>query len=74
MQTIPLEQAERRLAQIIERLSPGEEVVLTRDDAPVARLVGEQRPPRPGPGLCKGMIVIVADDDEHLDDFAESMP
>jgi antitoxin (DNA-binding transcriptional repressor) of toxin-antitoxin stability system len=56
MQTMPIEQAEGRLVEIIEKLTPGEEVVLTRDNVPIARLVGENRAPRPGPGLCKGMI------------------
>ncbi len=74
MQTISLEEADGHLAEIVEKLNPGEEVVLTQDNRPVARLVGEKRPPRPGPGLCKGMITIVADDDEHLKDFAEYMP
>ncbi len=29
---------------------------------------------RPGPGLCREMVSIVADDEEHLEDFAEHMP
>jgi prevent-host-death family protein len=74
MQTMPIEQAQGHLAEIVERLSPGEEIVLTRNNLPVARLVGEKKPPRPGPGLGKGMITILADDDEHLKDFAEYMP
>ncbi len=28
---------------------------------------------RPGPGLCKGMITIVSDDEDHLKDFEEYM-
>ena len=74
MQTLPIEEVEGRLAEIVDKLSPGEEIVLTRDHRPVARLIGAKRPPRPGPGLGKGMITIVADDDEHLKDFAEYMP
>jgi antitoxin (DNA-binding transcriptional repressor) of toxin-antitoxin stability system len=74
MQTIPLNEAQRHLAEIIAKLTPGEEVVLTRDHQPVARLVGEKPILRPGPGLGKGMITSVADDDEHLKDFAEYMP
>lgn len=74
MQTIPLEQAEGHLASIIEKLSPGEEVVLTQNNQPVARLVSEKKRSRPGPGLGKGMITVAADDDEHLKDFAEYMP
>jgi antitoxin (DNA-binding transcriptional repressor) of toxin-antitoxin stability system len=74
MQTMPIEQAEGRLSEIVTKLSPDEEIILTRNNQPVARLIGEKRPPRPGPGLCRGMISIVADDDEHLKDFAEYMP
>jgi len=62
------------LAEIIEKLPKGEEVIITRDSKVVARLVGEARSARPGPGLGKGMITVVSDDDEHLKDFAEYMP
>jgi antitoxin (DNA-binding transcriptional repressor) of toxin-antitoxin stability system len=75
MKTVTLEEAGGRLAEIIEGLSPGEEVVITRDDRPVARLSAEAkgaRPPRRA-GNCKGMMTIVADDDDHLKDFAEYM-
>ena len=75
MQTIPLEQAEGRLAEIIAKLSPGEQVVLTSNNRPVARLVGENSdPPHPIPGRGKGMLTILSEDDEHLKDFAEYMP
>jgi prevent-host-death family protein len=73
VQTITVEEAQSRLAEIIDKLPPGEEVVVTRDNRPVARIVSERRPPRPGPGLCKGMIAVVSDD-EHLKDFTEYMP
>ncbi len=74
MQMIPLEQAEGHLAEIIDRLAPGEEIVLTRDNQPVARLIGAKKEPRLPPGLGRDLITIVADDDEHLKDFAEHMP
>ena len=75
MQMMPLEQAEGRLGEIIDQLPPGAEVVLTRDDRPVATLrIAPRERPRPGPGLCKGMITIVSDDDEHLKDFEDYMP
>lgn len=75
MQTIPLEQAEGHLAEIIDKLTPGEEIVLTRDEKPVARLVAEPgEKPRPIPGRGKGMLTIISDDDEHLKDWAEYMP
>ena len=75
MQTMPIEQAEGHLAEIVEKLAPGEEVVLTRDNRPAARLVREPGElPRPVPGRGKGMLTVVSDDDEHLEDFAEYMP
>ena len=36
MHTMPIEQAEGHLAEIIEQLAPGEELILTRDGIPVA--------------------------------------
>lgn len=75
MSTVTLEEAQARLPQLIERLQPGEIIVITRDQIPVARLLGEEpvrRQPR-RPGNCKGMLTIVAADEEHLKDFAEYM-
>ena len=49
-----------------------------RHNQPVAKLVSELPKPkpalRPPPGLGKGFITIVSDDEEHLTDFAEYMP
>ena len=75
MQTITLEEAQGQLAQIIDRMPPGEEVVVTRQDKPVARLVAAPvERPRPVPGRGKGMLTVVSEDDDHLRDFAEYMP
>jgi antitoxin (DNA-binding transcriptional repressor) of toxin-antitoxin stability system len=75
MQTLSVEQAEGHLSEIIVKLSPGEEIVLTLNDRPVAKLIGTAAErPRPLPGRGKGMLTILADDDEHLKDFAEYMP
>jgi antitoxin (DNA-binding transcriptional repressor) of toxin-antitoxin stability system len=75
MPSVTLEEAQAHLPEVIERLKPGEALVITRDETPVARLTAAgplQRKPRQ-PGNCKGMLTIVADDDEHLKDFAEYM-
>ena len=73
--TVTLTQAQANLAELIHRLPPGEQLVITENDRPVARLTAE--PPAPAkrrePGLWKGMIEIVEDDDEHLKDFEEYM-
>jgi prevent-host-death family protein len=73
MPTVTVEEAQAHLPELIDRLQPGEALVITRNEKPVARLIGEA-PPKRKPrkaGNCKGMLVIVADDDEHLKDFAE---
>jgi antitoxin (DNA-binding transcriptional repressor) of toxin-antitoxin stability system len=74
---IRLEEAQASLKDLIHRLAPGEEVVITENERPVAKLVGEQTKPskeRPGPGLCQGMITYIAPDfDEPLEDMKEHM-
>lgn len=76
MPTMTVEEAWAKLPELVQRLGPGEEIVLTQENEVVARLVGERRPrpQRPGPGLCKDMIKIVSDDEEHLEHFAEYLP
>ena len=76
--TITIQEAQAKLPDLIHRLAPGETVTITENDQPVARLVSEHTQPksglRPSPGLGKGFITVVSDDDEHLKDFAEYMP
>ena len=76
MSMVTIQEAQAKLVDLIHKLAPGEEVVITENNQPVAKLVSEKPPlrQRPGPGLCKGMITIVADDEEHLEDFKEYMP
>ncbi len=67
--TISLEEAQASLKELIGRLAPGEEIIITENQKPVARLVGE-RPPRPAPGLGKGSILYMAPDfDAPLEEF-----
>ena len=49
MQTVTLSDAQARLGDIVGKLYPGEEIILTQDEKPVARLMGfiPSRPPRP---------------------------
>ena len=74
--SISIEEAQATLPDIISKLGPGEEVVITKDDQPVAKLVSQPetaRQPR-RPGSAKGMLTIVTEDEEHLEDFKEYMP
>ncbi len=76
--TMTVEEAQAKLKEIIRRMPPGDEIVLTENQQPVAKLVSEFPKAKPGlrppPGLGKGMMTILSDDEEHLKDFAEYMP
>jgi prevent-host-death family protein len=78
MNAVTLAEAQAKLPDLIHNLTPGEEVVITENNQPVAKLVSEAKKETPGlrppPGLGKGIMTIVSDDDEHLKDFAEYMP
>ncbi len=74
--TISIADASPRLAELVHSLGPADEIVLTDGGRPVARLVGGDgtgRPPRV-PGLLRGQLTIVAEDDEHLADFEDAQP
>lgn len=68
--------AQARLPELIAALQPGEAVVITADDRPVARLVAEE-PPKREPrklGTLKGTVLYMAPDfDATPDDFKEYM-
>jgi antitoxin (DNA-binding transcriptional repressor) of toxin-antitoxin stability system len=76
MSTVSIEDAQARLAQSIEQLSPGEEIVITRDQKPVARLTAAGAPAisQRRLGALKGTVRHMAPDfDASLDDFREHM-
>jgi antitoxin (DNA-binding transcriptional repressor) of toxin-antitoxin stability system len=72
--TISVDLAQLSLKELVQKASQGETIILTQGDKPVAEI----RPvtagkPSPKFGSCKGMLSVIADDDEHLADFAEYM-
>jgi len=72
--TIPLNEAQANLKRLIDRLAPGEKIVITENEQPVATLIAQQpsRQPRPGPGIGKGSVLHMAPDfDEPLEEFRE---
>ena len=74
MPTLTIAEVQSQLPELVDQLRLGEEVVITRGDRTVARLLPpvKLRKQRKA-GNCLGMLVIVADDDEHLKDFEEYM-
>ena len=75
MNTVSLEEAQARLEELIDHLAAGEELVITRNQQPVRAALAEEKSRRRSrkAGNCKGMLTIVADDDEHLKGFEEYM-
>ena len=75
MTTVTIQEAQAKLPQLIAQLAIGEELVITDNQEPIARLHAEvptKRHPRKA-GSAKGMLTILKEDDEHLTDFAEYM-
>jgi prevent-host-death family protein len=71
MQTvmIELDQAKAQLAKLIQDVSRGSEVVITRDGQEVARLIPPTKAsPDRIPGSAKGLFVVPDDFDAPLED------
>ncbi|MBL9091726.1 MAG: type II toxin-antitoxin system Phd/YefM family antitoxin [Planctomycetaceae bacterium] len=71
MSTVSIKQAQATLADLIHSLSPGEEVVITENNQPVARLIPATLPRERKLGSLRGTVTTSADFDEPLDDFAD---
>lgn len=77
MTSIPIHEVQASLSELIHRLAPGEELVITENDRPVAKLVASspepQKKPRQ-PGTLRGTVLFMAPDfNAPLDDFKEYM-
>jgi len=74
--TVTLEEAQQRLPELIQSMTPGETLQITKNDQPVAHLVKQSPPSRQPrkPGSAIGKLTIVAEDDEHLEHFKDYMP
>ena len=75
MTTVSIEKAQAELPQLLEGLATGDEVVIVDGATPVGKLVrlpteGAQRVA----GRGRGKIIVLAEDDSHLEDFKDYMP
>jgi antitoxin (DNA-binding transcriptional repressor) of toxin-antitoxin stability system len=75
MTSVTIEEAQARLPELIQQLVPGEELLITQNAQPVAKLIGQPREePHPVFGRGRGKVIVVSEDDEHLKDFEDYMP
>ncbi len=72
--SISVDQAAHTLEQLVDGLGPNDEILLTRNNLPVAKITSSRPPGRRQAGTCKGMLIIHQEDDEHLADFKDYMP
>ena len=70
MYEVDLKKAKAEASRLIETALEGQEVVITKDDKPVLRLVPVNGVRRHS-GSAKGQISISEDFDKPLEDFAE---
>ncbi|MEI6536479.1 MAG: DUF2281 domain-containing protein [Verrucomicrobiaceae bacterium] len=75
MTIVTIQEAQAGLSDLIHKLVPGEEVVITENDKPVAKLarteLKKQWPCKAG--SAKGKIWMAPDFDAPLEDFKEYM-
>lgn len=70
MVEVTVEQAVSELGRMLEEVERGEEFVIVRGDAPLARLLPAKPPRQPGSAI--GIITYVAEDfDAPLEDFKD---
>jgi antitoxin (DNA-binding transcriptional repressor) of toxin-antitoxin stability system len=72
--TVTLNEAQARLAELLDALHPGEELTITNHGEPVAQVKKTERTSWPcKAGSAAGKIRMAADFDAPLDDFKEYM-
>jgi prevent-host-death family protein len=74
MPTVTLEEAKAHLDELIERLQPGEQILITDQGRPLAQVKKAERNSWPcKAGSAAGKIHMSPDFDEPMEDFQEYM-
>ncbi len=76
MKTIDINQALPQISQLIEKAVGGEEIIITKNNQPMVKLVSLQPLPQQRPplfGSDQGLISITDDFDEPLEYFKDYM-
>jgi prevent-host-death family protein len=68
MTEVGVHEAKSTLSELLRRVATGEEVVITRDGEPVARLIPVEGRQRRGFGADRGRFELPADFDDPLPD------
>ena len=76
MATVTLQEAQSKLADLVHGLVPGEELLITENDRPVARLIPTLPEPPQTPrrlGTLRGTVLSMEHFDDPLEEFEEYM-
>lgn len=77
MIAVSVNEAKAKLSELIHKLKPGDELIITDQNVPIARLVPVVSPPQRQPrrpGTLRGTVLYMAPDfDAPLEDFKEYM-
>ena len=75
MKTIDINQALPQISKLIEKAVGGEEIIITKNNQPIVKLISLQPLPKRPPlfGSDRGLISIRDDFDEPLEDFKDYM-
>lgn len=74
MQNIDINQAKKRLSELVEKTIRGDEIIITKAGQPIAKLIGiPKRDKKRQFGTAKGLIKISDDFDKPLEDLQEYM-
>lgn len=75
MQTIPLENLDKKFSALIKRAIAGEKIIFSEHEKPVAKvepILLSKKPVADARGCAKGIILFMADDfDETPEDFKD---
>ncbi len=72
MEQVDITEAQAQITQLLQSALSGEEIIITRDNQPILKLVQfSPTPKRRKRGSAKGQIWIAPDFDEPLEDFRE---
>lgn len=74
MREVDISVAQAQINQLLQSALRGEEIIITRDNHPILKLIQfSSQPKRRQRGSAKGQIWMAPDFDEPLEDFQEYM-